>query len=131
MDNKCWQWQGRTLSSGYGYFSNVKKKIYIHRYSYELLIGPIPKNMTVDHLCRNRGCYNPHHMEIVTVKENVLRGVGPTAKNAKKTHCSRGHPLSGDNLYIDSSGWRQCKKCIFSYRNNWRKNKWKKTQIVH
>ena len=85
---------------------------YVQGVSYELHVGPIPKGLTVDHTCRNRRCVNPNHMEIVTQKENNARGNSPSAINARKTHCKRGHPFSGDNLYVDPGRQsRHCRAC--------------------
>lgn len=87
------------------------KDVLVHRKVYELLVGPIPDGMTIDHLCRNRKCCNPDHLEVVTMRENVLRGTGPTAEKYRQTHCIRGHLLSGDNLYITPQGRRECREC--------------------
>jgi len=77
---------------------------------YEALIGPIPEGLVIDHLCRVRNCVNPAHMEPVTNTENVLRGTGPTAVNAQKTHCKHGHPLTPDNL-VKRTDRRECMEC--------------------
>lgn len=84
-----------------------------HRYSYEELIGPVPTGLTLDHLCRNRACVNPSHLEPVTHRVNILRGESPSAKNAVKTHCPAGHRLAGEHLYIrPATGVRACYTCI-------------------
>lgn len=112
----CWIWKACIIASGYGQFS-VRRidRIYSHRVSYELFKGKIPDGLTIDHLCRNRACVNPEHLEVVTGKENILRGQSPPAENARKTHCPKGHPLSGDNLIICKfrTGKRQCKICRY------------------
>ena len=105
----CWQWLG-TKSDGYGRFSIGSKRIYAHRFAYELLIGPIPDGLTLDHLCRNRACVKPQHVEPVPMRTNILRGNGRSARNAVKAHCPQGHPYSGSNLYIWSK-WRYCLTC--------------------
>ena len=107
----CWPWQGARSPKGYGFFYFAGRNSRAHRASYEMLIVPIPEGLTIDHLCRNTGCVNPSHLELVTNKENVLRGVGPTAVNARKTRCPKGHPLSGDNLRLGPIGQRNCRTC--------------------
>lgn len=112
--DSCWTWTGPKNNDGYGSLWVTKRNKYLkaHRYSYEYFKGPIPEGLTLDHLCRNRGCVNPDHLEPATDRENILRGTAPSAINARKTHCKRGHPLSGDNLYINAgSGGRACRTC--------------------
>jgi hypothetical protein len=107
-----WLWTGPTMLSGYGYFAFGRDwKSAAHRLTYELFKGPIPEKLQLDHLCRNRLCVNPEHLESVTLKTNVLRGVGTTAVNARKTHCIHGHPLSRANTYISPTGHRSCRIC--------------------
>jgi hypothetical protein len=108
----CWVWTGATTGNGYGAISAGDGRTAVaHRVAYEHHVGKIPGDLVCDHLCRNRACINPGHIELVTSGENVLRGVGPTAVNKAKTHCLRGHPFSGRNLIITKRGWRQCRKC--------------------
>lgn len=116
--NGCIEWTGGLNGSGYGQFSDLRTsnrkegKVYAHRWSYEYFIGPIPDGLHLDHLCRNRKCVNPTHLEPVTAKENILRGVGTSALHAVKTHCPAGHPYSGENLYIHPArGYRVCRAC--------------------
>ncbi len=110
MPSECALWEGARQSGGYGHFRCNKRNIYAHRFAYELLVGAIPDGMVVDHLCRTRACVNPQHMEIVTQRVNILRGTGWSARNAAKTHCKRGHPLEGANLY-EWHGHRLCRTC--------------------
>jgi len=74
IDNSCWLWQGIINEAGYGKLKVSKRWVKAHRYSYELFVGDIPEGLTLDHLCRNRSCVNPGHLEPVTLRENVLRG---------------------------------------------------------
>lgn len=108
----CWNWTGAS-NRGYGYIGlgPGKGQDVAHRVAYRLLVGPIPDGLTIDHLCRNRGCVNPDHMEPVTTKVNVLRGVGRTARQARQTHCKRGHPFDLFNTYYNNRGNRSCKAC--------------------
>jgi hypothetical protein len=97
--DECWLWTAHLNSRGYGQWTrtlmNVTKTYKAHRVAYELLRGPIPKGLSLDHLCRTPACVNPAHMEPVPVLTNILRG-----GNAAKTHCNNGHPLSGSNIVI-------------------------------
>lgn len=94
----CWAWTGaRTSGRGYGYVTGKCVSPIAHRIAYELLVGPVPDGLTLDHLCRNRLCVNPRHLEPVTNRENILRGTGPSAVNARRTHCVHGHPFDETN----------------------------------
>jgi hypothetical protein len=106
----CWGWTG-CQDRGYSVFWTGTRNIRAHRWLYERWKRSVPEGRYLDHLCRNRGCVNPDHLEIVTNQENILRGIGHTAQNARKTYCKRGHLLAGDNLYLTSEGWRRCKRC--------------------
>lgn len=111
----CWIWTAAKSPLGYGSFGVESGKIMpAHRYAYELLVGPIPKGLTIDHLCRNPSCVNPAHLEPVTQGENVKRSTfhkAGTAVNLSKTHCPHGHPYSGDNVYF-YHGSRHCIACM-------------------
>lgn len=111
--HECWRWIGSSSNGGYGALRVGRTSVPAHRFSYELHVGPIPDGLHIDHLCRNPSCVNPAHLEPVTPQENALRGIGPSAVNARKSECPQGHPLSGDNLYIvPSTGSRMCRTCI-------------------
>lgn len=107
----CWLWKAAKNSAGYGQFSIRGKLYYAHRVSYELENGPIPEHLELDHLCRNRACVRPEHLEAVTRRVNQLRGASPTSDNARRTHCRRGHPLPPPNKH----GKRQCMVCNRDY----------------
>lgn len=109
-EDGCWQWTGGT-ARGYGRFCANYKMHNAHRWSYEFSVGPIPAGLQLDHLCRNTMCVNPAHLEPVTPQENTLRGHTLAAANAAKTHCPKGHPLSGANLYVTPRGYRDCRAC--------------------
>lgn len=107
----CWEWAGFVDGGGYGKFRFAGKSVRAHRFIYEKEVGPIPEGLDLDHLCRNRACVNPAHLEAVDRRTNLLRGVGQSAVNARKTHCVHGHPFDGDNIYILPNGWRRCRTC--------------------
>lgn len=107
----CWLWTRYVEHKGYGVMFIKKKNILAHRVSYTLFKGEIPEGKQIDHLCRVRCCVNPDHLEAVTGRENTLRGTGPSAVCARKTHCVRGHELAGENLKISKEGFRLCVEC--------------------
>ena len=115
QEDGCWLWGGQINDHGYGLF-RAGRVYRAHRWSYEHLVGPIPEGLVLDHLCRVRNCVNPDHLEPVTHRENVLRGVGPTAANAAKTECRKGHALVGDNVRQRPTGCRECRTCARDYR---------------
>jgi hypothetical protein len=122
----CWLWKPVTASGGYGQFTANGKTRLAHRAAYELLVGPIPQGLTIDHLCSVRHCVNPAHLEAVTLAENIRRArvwENGAAHQRNKTHCPYGHPYSGDNLRIASDGKRACRECDKRYSANHRERK--------
>lgn len=107
----CWVWTASLDKEGYGRFSMRKRYIAAHRFAYLHYVGPLQAGLVLDHLCRNRACANPAHLEAVTDRQNILRGTAPAAVNARKTHCLRGHELAGANLYERPGGRRRCRTC--------------------
>lgn len=109
----CWEWTGPTTGNGYGriYVLGFRERM-AHRAAYALLIGPIPPGMELDHLCRNRRCVNPDHVEPVTPRENCMRGYSFGRKNADRSHCTHGHLLDEQNTYVRPNGHRDCRACI-------------------
>jgi hypothetical protein len=119
----CWFWTGLLDTHGYGFAHLDGKMQRAHRYAFVVCGGSIPEGLTLDHLCRNRHCVRPDHLEPVDNRTNVLRGTGHTANNARKTHCVHGHALSGDNvgIYRRSGSSRTRRTCMTCQRNSHKK----------
>ena len=110
--DECWPWLGHRNASGYGtWHPSPKVKLLAHRVAYEAIRGPIPEGLVIDHLCRNRACCNPAHMEVVTIGENVMRGDTIPARHAARTHCVNGHEFTPDNLKKPRGRGRECRAC--------------------
>lgn len=110
----CWEWTASRHPRGYGYIGERGKNYRAHRISYELVRGPIPAGLVIDHLCRNAGCVNPWHLEAVTQSENVRRGnagVHFRELGRAKTHCKHGHEFNEKNTKIRPNGTRACRAC--------------------
>lgn len=116
----CWEWTGRTNHVNRGVFYANGKTHQAHRIVWETLVGPVPDGLELDHLCRHTVCVNPDHLEPVTHRENMLRGFNPSADNAKKTHCKRGHPFDEKNTYVRPNGHRTCRRCLGMLQRRWR-----------
>ena len=108
---RCWVWTGLLSRYGYGQIAVNQRSIHAHTWGYGRFIGPVPDGRELDHLCRNRACVRFDHLEPVTHRENVLRGVAPSAVHARQTCCSAGHPFTHDNTYRTRVGHRRCKTC--------------------
>ena len=114
-DDECWPWTGLHVESGHAHFTVGGKRVSAHRWAYEHFVGPIPEGLTIDHVkangCTRRDCVNfLRHLEPVTMGENTLRGDGPSAINARKTHCIHGHEFTPGNTYMEGNR-RRCKQC--------------------
>lgn len=107
----CWQWTWPADRGGYARFKAAGVREMVHRLAYRLFIGAIPHGLTIDHLCRNRVCVRPDHLEAVSMRTNVIRGDTITGRNHRKTHCPRGHAYDLLNTYRDPSGRRHCIIC--------------------
>jgi hypothetical protein len=104
----CKVWLGRTFD-GYGRISWDGRERRVHAVAYELTFGPVPSGKVLDHLCRNRACWEPMHLQAVTQRENLLRGEQPNMVAARTNTCHRGHSL--DDAYINGQGHRTCRSC--------------------
>ena len=112
-ESGCWLWTGIIdKPGGYGRFTFWGRLRLAHRVAYEHWIGKIPMGLQIDHLCRVRNCVNPDHLEAVTQRENLMRGIGITAVLARATHCKRGHPFDEANTTLDANGKRRCRECL-------------------
>ena len=110
----CWEWLAAKNSDGYGQFKVDGRQMLAHRWAYEQLVGPIPPELVCDHLCRNPGCVNPAHIELVTNKENILRGNAPSAQRARQITCKNGHPL------VTGPRQRGCPRCHAEQMRTWK-----------
>lgn len=117
-ESGCWIWVASCHPDGYGKVYYDKKTCYAHRVVYALLRHPIQENLQIDHLCRVRCCVNPNHLEPVTAEVNRLRGYSMSVLNSRKTSCSQGHPLFGENLIVLPKE-RKCRACTRKYKQTY------------
>lgn len=119
-EHTCWEWVGGT-NGVYSQFYIKSRKIYGHRFAYEYFVGSIPENLVVNHLCRNKLCVNPQHLEATTQKENIRHAVSGKPRSSV---CNRGHERTEGNTYIYPSGVKACRPCVYLKINeyNMRKN---------
>lgn len=131
-EESCWPHPFSCTRGGYSRVTvDHTTMAYAHRVAYELLVGPIPPGLTIDHLCKVRCCVNPKHMEVVTQKVNNLRGDSPAALNYRTLVCKNGHVLEGDNLVANylKRGVRRCRICLNAW--NARDYAKRKAQATH
>ncbi len=123
--NGCWEWTACLNDAGYGKFCVSERRLLAHRVSLFLTGVHLPLNLVADHKCRNRKCVNPQHLRLVSIKANALENsISPVAQNAGKTHCDRGHLLSGKNLYITlGRKTRSCRICQNQFSRNYKAKK--------
>ena len=112
---ECWEWLTTCYSNGYGQFRMGEVSKCAHRVAWELANGPIQAGLEIDHTCLNKRCVNPHHLEPVTPRENMLRA-GAGSYQSRRTHCPKGHAYTPDNTYVQVWGKnrtpkRSCKAC--------------------
>lgn len=113
-ESGCWEFIGSRVGLGYGRIGWNGRLWLAHRVTYTLLVGPIPDGLEIDHLCKNKPCCNPDHLEAVTRSENVKRGSQSdwrAAYELAKHHCPAGHPYDALNTYFTPQGHRQCRIC--------------------
>lgn len=111
IGDDCWEWTGSRGLKGYGLVNRQRRLRKAHQLMYEMMIGPIPDGLEPDHLCRNKGCVRPDHIEYVTHQENMRRSHAPMGVNARKTHCLRGHEFTDENTLNRGAGRRECRTC--------------------
>lgn len=109
-ENGCWDWTGNKNRQGYGRVPFRGRVVVPHRLLHQTIFGEITPGLVSDHICENKSCVNPKHIEPVTSKENIYRGCAPPSINIRKTHCASGHKFTTENTYI-SRGMRACRTC--------------------
>lgn len=128
----CWLWTANLSSAGYGRFYVGSRTVaQATRWAYEQEVGPIPEGFQLDHLCRVRACVRPSHLEPVTQRENMLRGMGLPGVNARKTHCPQGHEYTPENTIPSGPGGahRKCRICVNARRRVWDRERRRKRRL--
>lgn len=118
--NGCMRWISHFNNCGYGRFCYAYRQILAHRFAYRVWVSEIPEGLTLDHLCGHPWCVAPDHLEPATQRTNILRRTAPSAINATKTHCIRGHEFNEANTRILPNGGRQCRQCMSAYLRQYR-----------
>lgn len=119
----CWLWKGAKTPFGHGRFNVDRRARPAHRVAYELVVGPIPAGLEIDHLCRTPSCVNPAHLEPVTSAENTRRGMNRSAVTKRTGVCQRGHVLFEVGVRVYRNGSRGCRECIRQGFRAWTKRK--------
>lgn len=120
----CWRWTGAHTPSGYGHLYFARKSRAVHRLSLLEFRGvPLDAIGEVDHLCGTRDCINPDHLEVVSRRVNIERSNGPSALNARKTHCVHGHEFNAINTRITAEGYRVCRPCKRASNRRWKQRR--------
>ena len=111
----CWLWKGSISTQGYGQFWLYGKIQAAHRVAWHFSGREIPDGRVLDHRCRSRNCVRAEHLEVVSQRENLMRGIGATATNARKVACVHGHPYTSENTVFNKNGTRRCRTCKRGY----------------
>lgn len=112
VEGDCIVWMAATNNIGYPVFWMIDHQVYAHRWIYEQCVGRIPDDFEVDHLCRNKRCVAPDHLEAVPQQVNNMRSRSKSAVFARATHCVNGHPFDTANTYMRRTGGRMCRECM-------------------
>ena len=110
QSGECWLWTA-TLTHGYGAFRLGKKMVYAHRWAYGQYVGELDPELVIDHICETLRCVRPNHLRQITNRQNIMRGNGACAVNARQVECKKGHPYDLFNLYVSPDGKRHCRIC--------------------